>query len=115
MDSEATKQVVRQLAYDWVRVELPTHSLTYADYVNTIAGLNTITDDVDRTATIFAAVITQAKALGRSSEWVQQELKFEAQVEAVGDRGKWLRLDVAARDASDAALDLYNERVNRFN
>ncbi len=114
MESEVGKEVVRQLAYTWFRGELPAGHLAYSDFVNTIAGLNLVTDDPDRTTAIFTAVMQQAKTLGRSSEWVQTELIFETRVEALGDRGKWLRLEVAAQDASDAALDLYNERMTRF-
>ena len=67
MDSQKAKQVAWQLDHDWVMVELPTHSQTYADYVNAITGLNVITDDADMTATIFAAVRSQVKAPGRVS------------------------------------------------
>lgn len=114
MKSDEIKQVIRQLAYEWAMVELPTHRLTYTDYLSTIAGLNVVTDDPDRTATIVAAVLHQAKQLGYSSEWVQQELKFEARVEATGERNKWLRLELVAGELSDAALDQYNERLTRF-
>lgn len=111
---EAEKEVVSRLAYTWFQGELSPGCLAYTDFVNTIAGLNLVTDDPDRTTAIFMAVMQQAKILGRSSKWVQTELTFETKVEAVGDRAKWLRLDVAAQDASDAALDLYNERITRF-
>lgn len=114
MEADQAKQLIRQLAYDWVRVELPTHRLTYTDYINTLAGLNTITDDPDRTTAIFTAVLDQAQRLGYSSEWVQSELKFEAQAEAVGDRAAWLLAVVENSGATDKALDQYNERVNRF-
>ncbi|GAB4019137.1 hypothetical protein [Spirosoma koreense] len=111
---EAESEVVRRLAYSWFRGDLPPGRLAYTDFVNTIAGLNLVTDDPNRTTAIFNAVMQQAKTLGRSSEWVQTELTFETKVEAVGERAKWLRLDIAAQDASDAALDLYNERITRF-
>lgn len=115
MDSEVSKIVIYQLAFNWVQVNLPTSRMIYSDYINAIGGLNVITDDAVRTKTIFSAVLDQAKTLGYSSEWVEAELKFEAQAEAVGDRAKWLHLGVAARDASDEALDLYNIRMDRFN
>ncbi|AUD02111.1 hypothetical protein [Spirosoma pollinicola] len=114
MDAEVAKRVVYQLAFNWVQLNLPTDRLTYTDYINAIGGLQVITDDPTRTKAIFSAILDQANELGYSSEWVEVELKFEAQAEAVGDRAKWLRLDVAAREASDESLDLYNLRVSRF-
>jgi hypothetical protein len=114
MDSEETNRMIRQLAYEWVNVELPTQRLTYTDYICTITGLNYITDNPDRTIEIVSAIIQQAKLLGYFSEWVQAEIKFEAQAEATGDRANWLQVEVAAQDGSDYSLDLYNERLTRF-
>ncbi|UHG94667.1 hypothetical protein [Spirosoma oryzicola] len=108
MNSDEERNVVRLLAYQWAKGDLPTRRLTYNDYVRAVASLQSITEDPARTAVIVSAVLDQAKEFGCSSEWVQDELKFEAQVEATGDRAHWLNLDVAANDASDESPDLYN-------
>ncbi|WP_157815902.1 hypothetical protein [Spirosoma pollinicola] len=104
----------KQVAYDWVRVQLPTDRLTYTDYIKTISGLNRITDNPVRTVEIVTAAICQAKAFGYSSEWVQSEIKLEAQAEAAGDRVNWLLAILQHAGADDEALDQYNERINRF-
>ena len=114
MESAASKRIVHQLAYDWVRVELPIEYLTYADYINILSGLHVITNDIGQTAQISAAVIDQAQRLGYSSEWVRAELRFEAQAVAVGDRVQWLLTDLTSKGGDNDSLDLFNERLNRF-
>lgn len=115
MELDETKHIIRLLTFEWSKVELYAGAMTYSDYMKAVQSLQAITNDVDRTKAIFLGVIQQASALSKSSEWVREELKFEAQAEVIGDRGKWLRVEVAAQDANDAALDLYNERLTRFN
>lgn len=114
MESEAINSDVRRLAMEWLRSQLSSRTLTYADYLSTIAGLNVVTGDSVRTARIMTAVIDQAKQLGYSSDWVQQEVRFEAQAEAVGNRNSWLQLQLQNSAGWDADLDLYNERLIRF-
>ena len=114
MNEDQTMELARQLAYDWSRVELPNQQLTYTDYITTLTGLSTIVDNADRTSTIFGAILAQAQSTGRSSEWVQAELTFEAKAEAVGDRFTWLLAELENAGVTDAALDRYNERKTRF-
>jgi hypothetical protein len=114
MESDAINSDVRRLAMEWLRGQLPSRTLTYEDYLRTIAGLNVVTGDSARTAHIMTAVIDQAKARGYSSDWVQQEVRFEAQVEAVGNRDSWLSLQLQNSAGRDQDLDLYNERLIRF-
>ena len=114
MNADEALELARQLAYDWSRVELPNQQLTYTDYITTLTGLSSIIDNADRTSAIFSAVLDQAKSLGRSSEWVQAELTFEAKAEAVGDRPTWLLAELENAGVTDAALDRYNERKTRF-
>jgi len=115
IDSEETKQLIRQLAYHWMQVELLPGHLFYSDYIKAIAGLHALTGNADRTTYLVLAVLNQAKELGRSAEWVEAELKIEAQAEVVGNRTGWLLADLKRQGAVDAALDAYNERMNRLN
>lgn len=105
MSSDEALELARQLAYDWSRVELPNGQLTYTDYISTLNGLSSIVDNSQRTSAIFSAVLDQAQSLGRSSEWVQAELMFEAKAEAVGDRDTWLLAELKNAGVTDAALD----------
>jgi hypothetical protein len=115
MDSQEDTQLIRQLAHQWVRAELPTTHLSYADYVRAIAGLQQTIGNVQRTTALFTVVINQARTLGKSSEWIQRELHFEALAEFVESRADLLLLDLEhGGPVDDNALDLYNERLNRF-
>lgn len=116
MEPEEDNQLIRQLAYEWVQVGLPSHRSTYSDYLRFMATLQSVTDDRNRTRAIFRAVLDQATRLGKSSEWVETELKFEALAESLSNRASLLLLDLEYRlPVSDASLDLYNERLTRFN
>ncbi|WP_460907639.1 hypothetical protein [Spirosoma areae] len=71
---------------------------------------------MSKTRTIFKAILQQASQLAKSSEWVEQELRFEALAEFIEDRVETLLLDLTHGGVvDDAALDLYNERASRFN
>lgn len=62
----------------------------------------------------MAAVLDQALPLGRSSAWVQQELKVEGML-SCGDRADFLRFELSQLTrVDDATLDIYNECMNRF-
>lgn len=106
---------VRQLANEWARVDLPTQGLSYGDYIRAVTSLQAATQNMVKTRTLFKAILQQASQLAKTSEWVEQELRFEALAEFVEDRGEMLVLDLAHGGiVDDAALDLYNQRVNRF-
>lgn len=106
---------VRQLAYEWAKIDLPTQRLSYGDYIQALTCLQASTNDMVRTRRIVKAVLEQASQLGQSSEWVERELRFEALAEFVQDRGELLLLELAHGGlVDDAALDLYNERLSRF-
>ncbi|GAB2563157.1 hypothetical protein GCM10027190_10990 [Spirosoma areae] len=107
---------VRQLAYEWARVDLPTQRLKYSDYIRAVTSLQASTKNMSKTRTIFKAILQQASQLAKSSEWVEQELRFEALAEFIEDRVETLLLDLTHGGVvDDAALDLYNERASRFN
>ena len=65
------------------------------------------------------SVLRQAERLGRSSCWVEEELKFEGMIHGA-DRVDFLRLDLEQtatagnNTVDDATLDRYNERTSRF-
>ncbi|MVM28396.1 hypothetical protein GO755_00015 [Spirosoma sp. HMF4905] len=93
---------------------MPTEYLIYRDYVRTIDYLFDTTGNQQRTIAIFTAVINQAKNLGKSGEWVNKELIFEAGGEFADSRLDLLRMNLQHGPLTDDVLDLYNERVNRF-
>ncbi|WP_080059105.1 hypothetical protein [Spirosoma aerolatum] len=107
-------EFIRGLALEWALAELPTQQLTYGDYLTNIRILLLTTQDVDRTSQIVKAVLRQAAQLHKTSEWVEQELKFEGMVEGA-DRVDFLRFELQQAGApDDALLDQYNERIMRF-
>lgn len=115
MHFQEDTQFIRRLAYQWVQAELPTACLSYTDYVRAIAGLQQAIGNVQRTTAVFFTLINQARALGKSSEWLQHELRFEALAEFVESRTDLLLLDLEhGGRVDDLALDRYNERLNRF-
>ena len=115
MDFQEDTPLIRRLANQWVRADLPTARLSYTDYMRAIAGLLQAIGNSQQTTAVFFAVINQARALGKSSEWLQHELRFEALAEFVESRTDLLLLDLAhSGRVDDQALDLYNERLNRF-
>ncbi len=112
---EEAKQIVHKLAFSWSQADLPSEHMAYVDFIRAINGLLTATRTAKATAYIFAGVINQASALGKTSEWVEGELRFEAQAAAVGNRPERLRFELGRLGpVDDASLDLYNERLNRF-
>lgn len=113
-ESDLTDDVIRQLAYHWTTVEVQAGDMTYTEYMDLVTRLQAVTHDLEQTKFIVAKLLQQAVALGRSSEWLTAELRFEIIAAATGDRGQLLSLAVAIQKASDESLDLYNERLNRF-
>lgn len=113
---EEAKVIVQKLAFSWAHADLPNEHMAYVDFIRAINGLLTATRTARATAYIFAGVINQASALGKTSEWVEGELRFEAQAAAVGNRPKRLLFELSRLEiVDDATLDLYNERLIRFN
>lgn len=112
--------VIEHLALNWVKAELPNPlDYQFADYRQMIGSLLLATQQPDLTTTILTAVLDQARALGKSSFWVEQELTFEGIVEDA-DRKDFLRYELhqAAHfldgQLNDENLDRYNERLHRF-
>ncbi|GAB3050500.1 hypothetical protein [Spirosoma pulveris] len=114
MDSDDYKQFIRQLAYEWAKVELPGVTFLYADYIRIIGQLLTATQRVDTAGHIVRGILQQAVELGKNSAWVEREIRFE-ELALVTDRMELIRHQLTcSRPVDDLALDAYNERVNRF-
>ena len=115
MDSQRVGRVIKSLAHEWNKAQLPTEHVDYADYISALSGLYAVTDDLGKTAVVFRGVLRQATQLGRSSQWVARELRFEADALATSDRQKLMFYYVHNEGkGSDASLDLYHQRLNRF-
>ena len=114
LDTSPYKELLGQLAYQWIAADRPAASRTYADYVTTLRTLLLTTQNPERTLTIVRAVLKQAIELDKTSQWVEREIKFEGMLQGV-DRADFLLLELGQADrVSDQLLDDYNERVNRF-
>ena len=106
----------KTLAVRWTVADLPAPiSYLYLDYLQAIGTLLMTTQSADRTRLIFTVVLNQAIALGRSSLWVDEELKFEGMIDGA-DRADFLRLDLEQNgdNVDDETLDTYKERLHRF-
>lgn len=115
MEPEEERLFIRELAYQWALLDLPNEVVTYQDYSTAVTLLHTATGNAAQTEYIFTVVLHQARRLGKSSGWVEQELQFEGMIEFTS-RKELLNL-YRKRQAvvDDATLDLFNERLNRFN
>lgn len=114
LDSSPHKELILSLVLEWIHAERLAQGLTYEDYVTDTRILLLTTQNPDRTRAIVQAVLDQAKALDKTSAWVEQELKFEGMIHGA-DRADFLRLDLSqASEVEDTALDSYNERISRF-
>ena len=124
------KDYVEQLALRWSNANLSSDShwdgqplpepisYLYIDYLHIVGTLLLTTQDTDRTRLLVLGVLGQAQELGRSSRWVEEELRFEGMMHGA-DRADFLRLDLEQTASvnnilDDATLDRYNERISRF-
>ncbi|WP_332369852.1 hypothetical protein [Spirosoma telluris] len=108
-----TSQSSCLIQYEGEQLAKPTTYL-YLNYQQMIGDLLLTTQSPERTESIVKAVINQAIALGKSSHWVEQELKFEGMLDGA-DRADFLRLELEQADVvDDTLLDIYNERINRL-
>lgn len=114
MEPGNENELYRQLVSHWEQVEGQAGMLTFNQYRMAFVELQALTHHIDRTKAIVEGVIRQASQLGRSPEWLLGELLFEIQAERLGNRQEWLRAELASEQASDESLNLYNERLNRF-
>jgi hypothetical protein len=114
LDTSPYKELIQQLAFQWIWANRPAAGLVYQDYITTLRTLLLTTQSQEQTTAIVKAVLTQAVNLQKTSAWVQQELKFEGMLNGV-DRADFLLLELQqAGGVDDQLLDAYNERRYRF-
>lgn len=114
LDTSPYKELVESLVRQWLDTDLPTQGLTNTDFTTTIRILLLTTQNPDHTAVIVSAVLGQAIHLQKTSDWVDQEIKFEGMVHGA-DRVDFLKFELSqAATLDDSLLDSYNERINRF-
>jgi hypothetical protein len=114
LKSTPYKELILHLIDQWGNAGLVAQELTKEDHQTAISVLLLTTQNPDRTRTIVEAVLAQAIELGRTSVWVEQELKYEGMIEGA-DRADFLRFELAqAPSLNDTLLDQYNERMSRF-
>lgn len=101
------------LVKQWLHFDLPVGTLANSDYEQALHWLQEATQDIEQTETIMRAVLKQAWTARESSEWVLQELAFEAALVGGGDRRQLARLHLSRAFSGDTALDLYNLRLSR--
>ncbi|MBO0949187.1 hypothetical protein [Fibrella forsythiae] len=114
LDTSPYKELIGQLAYQWVAANRPAAGRVYNDYINTLRTLLLTTQNPERTTSIVGAVLRQAVNLDKTAQWVEEELKFEGMLTGV-DRADFLLLELQQTGGvNDQLLDAYNERINRF-
>jgi hypothetical protein len=112
---EEAKVIVHKLAFSWSQADLSSEHMIYVNFSQPIDRLLTATGTPMATAYILAGVINQACALGKTPQWVEGELGFEAQAAAFGNRPGLLVSELDLLEVvTDDSLDLYNERLTRF-
>lgn len=107
--------LIRTLALRLANAQLPAPiSYLYLDYSMAISTLLLTTQSLERVEAIVRAVLDQAQALGKTSVWVENELKFEGMIDGA-DRADFLNFELSqAAHVDDGLLDAYNERLHRF-
>jgi hypothetical protein len=87
----------------------------YRRYTKALTKLIGSTSHIGLSAGIFAAIFNQAQRLNKSSEWIEQEILFEAGVKELSPRPVWLRQAMEDQGLLiEESQDLYNERLTRF-
>ncbi|QIP17336.1 hypothetical protein G8759_34200 [Spirosoma aureum] len=109
IDNEYAKRLIEKL----LDVNSVEERLYYAGLANKLLALVSLTGSIDETAAILVAVVNQAYLINESTEWVEQELRFEEGVASVGDRKWMLHAEFNTDEDIDQALDLYNIRLRR--
>jgi hypothetical protein len=114
-ESEQHKELIEHLAYEWSKFDLPGTHFRYHEYVRIIRLLLTATESLEQTKSIFMTILKQAVELGKTSFWVEREVRFETLAQATDRVELNLSYLKYSGPVDDGALDAYNERKNRFN
>ncbi|GAB2562306.1 hypothetical protein GCM10027085_62600 [Spirosoma aerophilum] len=87
----------------------------YTRCASTLGRLWLTTGQLDVAASIFTAVANQANQLNKSVDWINSELGFEIVASLnYGSRLDLIQQRLREDMGSDEALDLYNQRLVRF-
>ncbi|GAB3940920.1 hypothetical protein GCM10028805_03480 [Spirosoma harenae] len=114
MSTQDAKRIIELLSSDWQIGDYGSEQKKYARYTKVIADLIAATHSIDWSALMLAKIINQAKTGRESSDWIEQEIRFEALAAAMGLRSEYLLYDLKKGAGSDESLDLYNSRLKRL-
>ncbi|WP_338875709.1 hypothetical protein WBJ53_08790 [Spirosoma sp. SC4-14] len=114
IDIKEARQIIRMILAksSWI---LPvSQQVYYSVFAKSIKDVQAVTVDLNHTAQVLSTVLNQGWQLNKSVEWINQELLFEAHAAYFGDRLRVMLFALKRQRGSDEALDLYNERLRRF-
>ncbi|GAB2559619.1 hypothetical protein GCM10027085_58370 [Spirosoma aerophilum] len=114
MEPDLNKELIKHLAYEWAMVKLPGPRLLYVDCMRIVGRLLAVTESKERTEYLFMGILHQAIQLEKTYFWVEREVRFETLAHATNRTDLMLLHLRHSEPLDDAALDAYNERVNRF-
>ncbi|RCR67003.1 hypothetical protein [Larkinella punicea] len=113
INQKEAKRLIEQLAFE---KPVDSEHRCFTRYAFILSRLWIKVGDLDLAASIFMAVVNQANKLDKSFDWINNELGFElVAAEQKGRRGALLQQRLWEDAGSDEALDLFNERLERFN
>ncbi len=113
INQEEAKRIIEQLAFE---NPVDSEHKCFIRYAFILSRLWIKVGDFDLAASIFKAIVNQANKLDKSFDWINNELGFElVAAEHKGGRGSLLQQRLWEDAGSDEALDLFNERLERFN
>lgn len=114
MTLQSAQQLTQQLTDKWQKSGLALDLGAPNHFLSAVTGLALVIDNPEQTERIVEALLEQAHRENHSPAWIIHEIQFEAQVFQAGDRAEWLHERLTKGTVDDAALDSYNERINRF-
>lgn len=115
MDRKDAERVIKVLGTEWPVDHQPIEWTTYRRYTKALTNLIASTSHIGISASIFALIINQANQLNKSSEWIEQEILFEAGIKEIGNRSVWSHQAMENEGLiGEEFQGLYNERITRF-
>ncbi|QHV98248.1 hypothetical protein [Spirosoma endbachense] len=114
LDIEQARNLLLFLSVDGVVGVTYPEQVYYAQFTKALKDIRAATLNLEQSAEIIVAVINQGCKLAKSTEWINRELLFEAQAVCLNMRNELMLSAVRHAHGSDIALDLYNERLSRY-
>jgi hypothetical protein len=114
LDIEQARNILLLLSVDEKGGLTYPEQVYYAQFTKALKDIRAATLNLEQSAEIIVAVINQGCKLAKSTEWINRELLFEAQAVCLNMRNELMLSAVRHAHGSDIALDLYNERLNRY-